>query len=91
MSRHDWRYITVDVFFLITAEDAIVAEVVKNFVVNAPGATGLIVVINTGYHHVTEFVKNFVVNVNLIMTEVERSNGTKVYTTSATSWLTPFS
>ena len=81
----------MDAFFLITTGNAPVAEFVKNFVANATGATGLIVVINAGYHHVAEFVKNFVVNAILIMTPVQRSNGTKVYTTSATSWLTPFS
>jgi hypothetical protein len=91
VSRHGWRYITVDVFLLITAEDAIVAEFVKNFDENASGPADLIVVINAGDHHVTEFVKNFVVNAILIMTQVERSNGTKVYTTSATSRWTPFS
>ena len=76
---------------MITAKDAIVAEFVKNFDANATGATDLILVINTGYHHEAEFVKNFVVNVDLIMTEVQRSNGTKVYTTSATWHWTPFS
>ena len=76
---------------MITSGSAPGAEFVKNFDANASGAADLILVINAGVQHVTEFVKNLVGPADLIMTHVERSDGTKVYTTSATSRWTPFS